>query len=43
MAWVYRAYSNNPELMDMEAEAMADRRGLWADQKPVPPWEFRRE
>jgi endonuclease YncB( thermonuclease family) len=25
-----------------EEKARAERRGLWRDPKPVPPWEFRR-
>jgi endonuclease YncB( thermonuclease family) len=27
---------------DLEREARAARRGLWADPAPAPPWEFRR-
>lgn len=43
MAWVYRAFSDSPKLLQLEAEAMAARKGLWADPNPVPPWQFRRE
>lgn len=42
MAWVYRAYSNNPQLLQWEGEAKADMRGLWIDPNPTPPWEFRK-
>lgn len=40
-AWGYRQYSNDARLREMEAAARRDRRGLWADPNPVPPWEFR--
>jgi endonuclease YncB( thermonuclease family) len=26
----------------LEAQARQDRRGLWADEKAEPPWEWRR-
>lgn len=42
MAWVFRRYSNDPMLLALEQEARAAKRGLWADPKPVPPWEWRR-
>ena len=41
-AWWYRAYSNDNTLGQMEAEARKARRGLWADLKPLPPWEWRK-
>ncbi len=40
-AWVYRRYAKDESLYDLEAEAKAARRGLWADKNPLPPWEFR--
>lgn len=42
MAWVYRAYSMDPELLRLEAIAREAKLGLWADPAPVPPWEWRR-
>jgi len=30
-------------LRDLEQEARAPRRGLWADPAPVPPWEWWKE
>ena len=42
MAWVYRAYSMDPELLRLEANAREAKLGLWADPSPVPPWEWRR-
>ncbi|MBL6082354.1 thermonuclease family protein [Belnapia sp. T18] len=42
-AWVYRQYSRDPELLRLEAEAKASRRGLWAlpEVERTPPWEWR--
>ena len=48
MAWWYRRYAMEqvPEVRARyEAEeqtARAHKRGLWADAKPVPPWDWRR-
>jgi micrococcal nuclease len=41
-AWWYRRYSDDPVLQQLEEEARRERRGLWRDQNPIPPWEFRR-
>lgn len=41
LAWWQRNYSTDPETERLEAEARVARRGLWADPKPVPPWEFK--
>ncbi len=41
-AWVYRKYSNDAELLRLEAEAKQKSLGLWADPNPIPPWEWRR-
>jgi endonuclease YncB( thermonuclease family) len=42
-AWAYREYLRDPELLRLEAEARAARRGLWSlpAQQQVPPWEWR--
>ena len=43
MAWVFVRYApSGSPLYALEAEAKRDRRGLWADKNPVPPWEWRR-
>lgn len=43
MAWWYRKYApNDADLQALEAAARHDRRGLWADKNPTPPWEYRR-
>lgn len=41
-AWVYRQHSSNPVLLRLESEARRARRGLWSDEAPVPPWDWRK-
>ncbi|MES2978024.1 MAG: thermonuclease family protein [Pseudomonadota bacterium] len=47
MAWHYKAYAKDQARADREAyatvedEAKADRRGLWSDANPTPPWDLR--
>jgi endonuclease YncB( thermonuclease family) len=42
-AWVYRKYSKDTSLLDLEAEAKAKERGLWSlpEVQRTPPWEWR--
>jgi micrococcal nuclease len=40
-AWWFRKYSRDVRLTRLEEEARQDRRGLWADHAPEPPWEYR--
>ena len=43
LAWWYRQYApHDTTLAQLEAEARAARRGLWADAAPVPPWAWRK-
>jgi len=41
MAWAYTKYLKDAEIGALEAEARAERVGLWADRSPVPPWMWR--
>lgn len=41
LAWWYRQYSKDASLEVLEEAARQAKRGLWADQNPVPPWEVR--
>ena len=47
MAWFYRKYQREQSPNDQrlyeaaEDAAKADKRGLWRDADPMPPWEFR--
>ena len=41
-AWWYRKYApKNKELAAAEAAARKAKLGLWADAKPIPPWDWR--
>lgn len=41
MAWVYRKYAKDQSLYILQHDAWIERRGLWSDPSPIPPWEFR--
>lgn len=40
LAWAYLQYSK--EFAPQEREAKEKKRGLWQDQDPTPPWEWRK-
>ena len=47
LAWWYRRYANKQSDEDRgryrsEEEARLRKRGLWMDEAPVPPWEWRK-
>ncbi|QDU61214.1 Thermonuclease precursor [Planctomycetes bacterium Pan216] len=43
LAWWYRKYAEGDEVLErLEAEARESHRGLWADEIPIPPWDWRR-
>jgi endonuclease YncB( thermonuclease family) len=42
MAWQYWQYSKDKDLAALEAEARSSKRGLWADARPVAPWDWRK-
>ncbi|MDF9391705.1 MULTISPECIES: thermonuclease family protein [Methylococcus] len=41
MAWVYRQYATDPAYFDAEEQARQEKRGLWSQPHPFPPWRFR--
>ena len=44
-AWAYRQYLERPhtsEYIQAEDQARRERRGLWRQVNPQPPWEFRK-
>jgi len=43
-AWAYREYLIDRSLLTLEADAKADKRGLWglSEARIMPPWEWRR-
>ncbi len=41
-AWWYEKYApNDLSLKSLEEEARRDKRGLWSQSNPIPPWDFR--
>ncbi len=40
-AWVYEQYNTDPVLPVFQNEARQQKRGLWSDADPVPPWIWR--
>jgi endonuclease YncB( thermonuclease family) len=42
IAWVYRKYAKDKALYDLEAQAKEKKLGLWLEDNPIPPWEWRR-
>ena len=42
-AWTYTRYApRNSPLYELERSARVAHRGLWGDDSPIPPWEWRR-
>jgi endonuclease YncB( thermonuclease family) len=42
LAWHYLEYSKDERLAALEKAARAQRLGLWADPRPIAPWDYRR-
>jgi len=41
--WWFRKYAPGDTVLEqIEREAREERKGLWADPRPVPPWEWRK-
>lgn len=40
-AWHYKQYSDDKELDALEQEARKQKKGLWNEENPVSPWEYR--
>jgi endonuclease YncB( thermonuclease family) len=41
MAWHYKQFTKSETLATAEEKARNAKSGLWADEKPTPPWEWR--
>jgi endonuclease YncB( thermonuclease family) len=43
-AWVYRIYSVDPEMLELEAKTQGQGVGLWTlpEAERVPPWDWRK-
>jgi len=42
MAWHFKKYSDDIRLGKLEQQARQERVGLWADPKPIAPWDYRK-
>ena len=43
-AWWYRTYAPKSKTLEQaEADAKREKRGLWRDKDPEPPWEYRKK
>ncbi|MDR1396357.1 MAG: thermonuclease family protein [Desulfarculales bacterium] len=42
-AWYFRNYHEDRELAGLERQARSARLGLWSQDKPQPPWQWRRQ
>src|SRR5690606_9449977 len=40
-AWHFKRYSDNDRFSELEEEARSKKLGLFANEKAIPPWEFR--
>ena len=40
--WDRQAAASNDSLWKLEREARTEHRGLWEDEDPIPPWEWRK-
>ena len=43
LAWVHRQYNSDPALVTLEDNARKEKLGLWQADKPLEPWEFRKQ
>jgi micrococcal nuclease len=41
MAWAYTKYLTDTAIEQLQTEAQKSKRGLWADENPTAPWEWR--
>jgi endonuclease YncB( thermonuclease family) len=42
LAWHFKRYSDDGNLQSMEDQARANKIGLWQDNNPISPWDWRR-
>ena len=41
-AWAYRKYLRDNQLIGLEQQARRNKKALWSDKKPIPPWLYRK-
>jgi len=43
-AWWYEHYApDKPQFKQCQEDAQKNKRGLWAEEEPVAPWDWRRK
>ncbi len=42
MAWHYKIYSSDECYAEAESLARQNKKGLWAEKQPIPPWTWRK-
>lgn len=42
MAWHFKKYDSSPEYANYEMNARTSQLGLWKDENPIPPWEWKK-
>lgn len=42
LAWHYKKYSKDNDYAELELQARQNRIGLWADNDPIAPWDWRK-
>jgi micrococcal nuclease len=42
LAWHFKKYSDDLEYSNLEIEAKNNRIGLWSEENPIAPWEWRK-
>jgi micrococcal nuclease len=43
LAWHYKDYSTSSEYSKLEENARAQKKGLFRQKDPIPPWEWRKQ
>ena len=43
MAWHYKKYDKTGLYNILEIGARSEKKGLWIDKNPIPPWDFRKK
>jgi micrococcal nuclease len=43
LAWHFKKYSTNNEIATLEITARVNKVGLWKDEYPIAPWEWRKK
>jgi endonuclease YncB( thermonuclease family) len=42
LAWHFKKYSEDFEYAELETEAKKNKIGIWSEENPISPWEWRK-